>query len=163
MTVASQRPAGAATAAGADPGPIDPDAEAALAARLRLAVTRLSRPLRLQVAGGLTPSQISALATAERLGTPTLGELAAAEQVQPPSMTRMVAVLETAGTIGRIGDPADGRVVRVAVTAEGRRTLQRIRSMRNAFLAKRLRRLSDEERRQLASLVPLLERLVEGR
>jgi DNA-binding MarR family transcriptional regulator len=159
MTVASERPAGAAAEAGA----IDPDVEAALAARLRLAVTRLSRPLRQQVAGGLTPSQISTLATAERLGAPTLGELAAAEQVQPPSMTRMVAVLETAGMIGRIGDPADGRVVRVAVTAEGRRTLQRIRSMRNAFLAKRLRGLSDDERRRLAELVPLLERLVEGR
>jgi DNA-binding MarR family transcriptional regulator len=75
----------------------------------------------------------------------------------------MVAVLEAAGMLGRIDDPADRRVVRVEVTAEGRRTLQRIRSMRNAFLAKRLRRLSDGERRQLADLVPLLERLVEHR
>jgi DNA-binding MarR family transcriptional regulator len=160
MTVASERPAGGAPA---EAGPIDPGAEAALAARLRLAVTRLARPLRQQVAGGLTPSQISILATVERLGAPTLGELAAAEQVQPPSVTRMAGVLEAAGMIGRIGDPADGRVVRVAVTAAGRRTLQRIRSMRNAFLAKRLRGLSDDERRRLVELVPLLERLVEGR
>jgi DNA-binding MarR family transcriptional regulator len=139
----------------------DLDDEAALAARLRLAVTRLYRPLRQQVSGGLTPSQISALATAERLGEPTLGELASAEQVQPPSMTRMVAALEATGMLERLVDPADGRVVRVRVSVDGRRTLQRIRSMRTAVLARRLRRLSDDERRQLADLLPVLERLVE--
>ncbi|HZU78899.1 MAG TPA: MarR family transcriptional regulator [Acidimicrobiales bacterium] len=135
--------------------------EAELAARLRLGVTRLYRALRQQVAGGLTPSQISALATVGRLGNPTLGELAAAEQVQPPSMTRMVDALERAGMLERCLDPADGRIVRVGVTAEGRRTLQRIRSMRNAVLVRRLRRLSQDERARLADLVNLLERLVE--
>jgi len=151
------------SAAGA-PGPSledDTDAQAALAARLRLAVTRLHRLLRQQVAGGLTPSQISALSTAERLGTPTLGELASAEQVQPPSMTRMAGALEAAGMLERLVEPADGRVVRVRVSADGRRTLQRIRSLRNAVLAKRLRRLSDEEQQRLSDVVSLLERLVE--
>lgn len=143
-------------------GSPDLDAEAALAARLRLVVTRLNRALRQQVAGGLTTSQISTLATAARLETPTLGELAAAEQVQPPSVTRMVAALESARMLERRVDPDDGRVVRVAVTGEGHRTLQRIRSMRNALLARRLRRLSLEERRQVADLVPLLERLVDS-
>lgn len=141
---------------------IDRAAEAEVAARLRLAVTRLHRLLRQQVVGGLTPSQISALASAARLERPTLGELAAAERVQPPSMTRMVVGLERAGLLARLVDPADGRVVRVEVTAEGRRTLQRIRSLRNAVLVRRLARLTDDERRQLADLVPLLERLVEG-
>ena len=141
---------------------IDPLAEADVAARLRLAVTRLHRLLRQQVAGGLTPSQISALASAARLDRPTLGELAAVERVQPPSMTRMVVGLERAGLLERLVDPADGRVVRAGVTAEGRRTLQRIRSLRNAVLVRRLSRLTDAERRQLADLVPLLERLVEG-
>jgi len=149
-----------ATPPAADPP--DLDAEAALAARLRLVVTRLNRALRQQVAGGLTPSQISTLATAARLEGPTLGELAAAEQVQPPSVTRMVAALESAGMLERRVDPSDGRVVRVQVTGEGHRTLQRIRSMRNALLARRLRRLSGEERRQVADLVPLLERMVDS-
>src|SRR5579863_4220731 len=120
------------------PDPADP---AAMAARLRLAVMRLNRRLRSQVAGGLTPSQISTLATVDRLETPTLGELAAAEMVQPPSMTRTVASLEAAGMLERLPDPTDGRVARVRATAEGRRTLQRIRSMRTALLAQRLRLL----------------------
>lgn len=144
------------------PGAPDLDAEAALAARLRLVVTRLHRALRQQVAGGLTPSQISTLAAAERLGAPTLGELAAAEQVQPPSVTRTAAALESAGMLRRRLDPSDGRVVRVEVTAEGHRTLQRIRSMRNALLARRLRRLSLDERGQISDLVPLLERLLDS-
>jgi DNA-binding MarR family transcriptional regulator len=150
------------TVAPASSAPLPPDpADAAdMAARLRLAVTRLYRQLRRQVAGGLTPSQITTLATADRLGTPTLGALAAAELVQPPSMTRTVAALEASGMLERLVDPADGRVVRVRTTAEGRRTMVRIRSMRTALLAQRLRLLSDEERRRLADVVPILERLV---
>jgi DNA-binding MarR family transcriptional regulator len=69
--------------------------------------------------------------------------------------------LEAAGLLDRLVDPTDGRVVRVEVTPDGRRTLQRIRSLRNALLVRRLQRLSAGERRQLAELVPLLERLVE--
>src|SRR5579862_3786568 len=148
---ASRPPSGPATrpGPGRGPGPAAASAsatEAELAARLRLAVTRLYRPLRQQVVGGLTPSQISALATAARLGNPTLGELAAAERVQPPSMTRMVVALEEAGLLVRLVDPADGRVVRAGVTPEGTRTLQRIRSLRNAELVRRLQRLGDDER-----------------
>jgi len=139
---------------------LDAAAEAELAARLRVVVTRLDRPLRQQVVGGCTPSQVSALGTLARLGTPTLGELAAAEQVQPPSMTRIVVALEAAGLLARRVDPVDGRVVRVAVTPAGERTLARIRSLRTAVLARRLRKLTVDERRRLAELVPLLERLV---
>jgi DNA-binding MarR family transcriptional regulator len=135
--------------------------DAEIAARLRLAVTRLSRRLRQQVAGGLTSSQVSALATVERLGAPTLGELAAFEQVQPPSMTKMVVGLEGAGLVMRREDDSDGRIVRVVLTPEGRRTVQRSRSLRNAYLARRLRVLSEDERARLDELVELLEHLVE--
>ena len=135
--------------------------EAEVAARLRLAVTRLARKLRQQVAGPLTPSQMSALATAERLGCPTLGELAASEQVQPPSMTKMVVGLEAAGLVARREDDTDRRVVRVALTPEGRRTVQRSRSLRTAYLVRQLKRLSDAERASLEGVVGLLERLVD--
>jgi len=150
--------------AGAASGPhrdVAPESEAEIAARLRLAVTRLARRLRHQVAGPVTPSQVSALATVERLGSPTLGELAASEQVQPPSMTKMVVGLEAAGLVERREDDVDRRVVRVTLTSEGRRTVQRSRSLRTAYLVRRLRRLSEAERASLETVVSLLEHVVE--
>jgi DNA-binding MarR family transcriptional regulator len=137
------------------------DSETELAARLRLAVLRLSRRLRQQVAGGVTSTQFSALATVQRLGSPTLGELAMSEQVRPPSMTKIVVGLEAAGLVSRRVDVDDRRVARVMLTAEGRRVLQRSRSLRTAYLARRLRRLSPKERQALGDLVRLFERLVE--
>ena len=77
----------------ADPGSDsdgDERMDTEIASRLRMAVTRLHRRLRQQSAGGLTPSQASALASVAQLGSPTLGLLAARESVQPPSMTRIV-------------------------------------------------------------------------
>ena len=139
------------------------DSDSELAARLRLAVTRLARRLRQQVAGPVTASQVSALATVERLGRPTLGELAASEGVRPPSVTRIVDGLEHAGLVSRLVDDDDRRVARVVLTAEGRRVLQRSRSLRTAFLARRVRRLPVAERAALADLVRLLEKLVEER
>jgi DNA-binding MarR family transcriptional regulator len=136
--------------------------DAELASRLRLAVTRLHRRLRQHSAGGLTQSQASALASIGQLGSPTLGALAARESVQPPSMTRVVAALEALGHVARVVDPADRRVARVTLTASGRAVLQRSRSLRNAFLADQLRRLTPEERRGMGELTVLLERLVAG-
>src|SRR5881227_2139715 len=91
-----------------------------LASRLRLAVTRLARRLRQQAEGEATPSQLSALASVERLGPITLGELAAVERVQPPSMTRIVARLEESGYVTRVVDPTDRRVARAGITDAGR-------------------------------------------
>ena len=87
-----------------------------LATRLRVAVTRMNRRLRQQSLAGLSPAQASALASVNRLGTPTLGELAVAEQVQPPTMTRLVAAMEGAGLVARLADADDGRVCRVRLT-----------------------------------------------
>ncbi len=133
-----------------------------LAARLRMAVTRLHRRLRQQAGGGLTPSQASALAGVEVLGTPTLGELAARESVQPPTMTRIVAALEDQGLVARSSDATDRRVARVSLTAEGAAVLAGIRSAKDAFLAEALHRLAPADRRALAGLTGLLERLTDG-
>jgi DNA-binding MarR family transcriptional regulator len=130
-----------------------------LAAALRVAVMRLYRGLRQRSLGGLSPAQMSALATVDRRGNPTLGELAAEEQVQPPTMTRLVAGLEAQGLVARAEDAGDRRVSRVGVTPEGRRTLQRTRSLRNSYLATRLAALSEEERRALDAALPVLELL----
>jgi DNA-binding MarR family transcriptional regulator len=127
---------------------------------MRVAVTRLNRRLRHESLAGLSPAQASALGTVGRLGNPTLGEMALAEQVQPPTMTRLVAGMQEARLLVRLPDPADGRVCRVKLTAEGQRTLQRIRSLKNAYLSRRIQNLSHPERGELARLTELLERLV---
>jgi len=83
-----------------------------------------------------------------------------AEQVQPPTMTHLVAALEGAGLVTRSCDREDRRVTRVRVTAEGHRTLLRIRSSKNAYLARRFAGLDPSEQSAAADLVALLERLV---
>jgi DNA-binding MarR family transcriptional regulator len=136
--------------------------DAELAARLRLSVTRLARRLRQKSDVEATASQISALATIERLGPLTIGELSTAERVQPPSMTRIVAGLEDLDLIQRETDERDRRVARVRVAPLGQRLLERSRSKKNAYLAARLRALSDGERTTLAQAADILERLLES-
>src|SRR6266571_5953316 len=134
---------------------------AELAARLRLAVARLGRRLRQEAGGPLSPSMVSALATIERQGEITLGDLAAAERVQPSSVTSMVGKLEAAGHAVRRPDPADGRVTWIRLTAQGKRLLEREQARKNAFLARRLGRLDQKQVAALAAAVDVLERLVE--
>ena len=85
-----------------------------MAARLRLSATRLARRLRQEAGTGLTPSQLSALATVHNHGPLTLGSLAEREQVAPPSITKVVAKLEADGLLQRSPDPTDRRVSHVA-------------------------------------------------
>ena len=112
-----------------------PPDTAALAARLRLGVTRLARRLRQEAEVGITLSMLSALSSAERQGPLTMRDLCAAEQVQPPTMTRIVAALVEAGLVVREADPDDGRVAWVKVTPEGRRLLEESRRRKEAYLA----------------------------
>ena len=139
----------------------DEQSEAELVARLRLSVTRLYRRLRQHSVGGLTASQASALSSINRLGAPTLGELAVCESIQPPSMTKIVANLEEAGYVKRVVDQADRRVARVTLLAPGRKVLQQNRSLKNAYLARQLHQLDEQEREALGQLTVLLERLLE--
>jgi DNA-binding MarR family transcriptional regulator len=132
-----------------------------LAPRLRAAVTRLNRRLRASSLGGVSPAQASALAMVERLGAPALTELAQAEQVRPPSMTRLVDTLERDGLVERRVDAADRRCQRVTLTTAGRRALQSIRGRKTAFLEERLSRLSEAERSAVARALAILERLSE--
>ena len=133
-----------------------------LAARLRLAVTRLARRLRQEAEAGVTPSMLSALSSAERQGSLTMRDLCHAEQVQPPTMTRIVAALVEAGLVVREQDTADGRVAWVTVTTEGRRLLERSRRRKEAYLAKSLRSLEPEELRTLEAAAQILERLTDA-
>jgi DNA-binding MarR family transcriptional regulator len=135
-----------------------------LASRLRLSVTRLARRLRQQAGAEaeVTPSQLAALSSVERLGPITLGDLAAVERVQPPSMTRIVAGLEDAGLVARHIDQHDRRIARVQTTVAGRRFLDRSRSRKDAYLSARVRTLDAEDRAVLARAATLLEKLLES-
>lgn len=133
-----------------------------LAARLRLVVTRLSRQLRQRAEIGISPTQMSALAAIERHGSMTLGELAAHERVQPPSITAVVSRLEDQGLVERRPDPGDRRVARVEVTRDGHKLVARSRSRKDAELDRRLGALTDDERATLADATAILERLVEA-
>jgi DNA-binding MarR family transcriptional regulator len=135
--------------------------DASLVAGLRLVVMRLARRLRQQAEGDVTASMLSALSSIAHLGPLTLGELAAVEQVQPPSMTKIVGKLEEQGFVVREADERDRRVTRVRVSAEGAAYVERSRTLRNAYLAERLERLSASERATLERALPLLQRLVE--
>src|SRR3974390_2676401 len=105
-----------------------------VAGRLRIAVNRLQRRLRQQSLGGLSPGQAPALGPVPPPGSPPLGELAALEQVQPPTMTRIVANLADAGMVTREADANDRRSARVRLTPAGERGLARMRTPTKAFL-----------------------------
>jgi DNA-binding MarR family transcriptional regulator len=133
----------------------------ALPARLRLVVTRLARRLRQQGETAASPTQLSALATIERHGPLTLGDVAAIERVQPPTITAAVGRLEQRGLVARRTDPGDRRVAHVEVTPQGRRLLEQSRSRKTAYLQRRLAALSSDERETLERAAAILERVLE--
>jgi DNA-binding MarR family transcriptional regulator len=133
-----------------------------MTSRLRMVVARLSRRLRQEANEGATPSQLAALATVERHGPITLGDLAGHERVRPPTMTRIVAGLEETALLRRETDPADRRVARVTITPEGSRLLVRSRTRKDQFLAEMLEQLDADELAVVERAVPILERLIEG-
>jgi DNA-binding MarR family transcriptional regulator len=134
----------------------------ALSARLRLAITRTARRLRQEAGSGLSPSLTSALATIERSGPLTPSELAELERIQRPSATRIVARLEANGLVDRASDPSDGRVSLVSASSAGRALLRRLRTRKDAYLARRLGDLEAADAATLERAAAILERLLEG-
>ncbi len=109
---------------------------------------------------GISAARLSALSVVGFGGPRTLGELAAAEQVRPPTMTRIVAALERAGLVERVRDAADGRVTRIAATQRGRALLEEGRGRRTGRLATRLRTLPPADLATLERASALLEALL---
>jgi len=132
-----------------------------LASALRISVARLSRRLRSQrdPENELSVGQISVLGALFRNGECSVGELAAHERVQPPSMTRTVNCLADGGYVVRRPHATDGRQVVVSLSDKGLETLSKDRRRRDAWLAQRLRELTPEERAVLRQAAPILERL----
>jgi len=142
---------------------VDPNSSAtAVADRLHSAAIHLLRRVRKQdVATGEGPARLSALSVLVFGGPKTLGELAAAEQVKPPTMSRIVAGLARTRLIEVTADPHDARRMRIRATAKGTRLLQKGRQLRIAYLASHLESLTPEELARLGEAVEILQKLLE--
>jgi DNA-binding MarR family transcriptional regulator len=137
-----------------------PAETADLAATLRIGVARLSRRIRVERSGDdLTFNQLSVLGTLSRYGALPVGEIAAHENVKPPSMTRTVASLEDLGLVTRRPVATDGRQVLVDLTDEARAVMDADRRRRDAWLVQQLSDLSPAELSLLVEVAPILERL----
>jgi DNA-binding MarR family transcriptional regulator len=130
-----------------------------VAARLRLSATRLARRLRQEAGSGLTPSQMSALASVHRNGPLTLGALAECERVAPPSITKIAAKLESDGLIERTTDPSDRRVHLVSATKAGRGLIAESRRRNTAWLTARVQGLDTDDQARLAAALDVLDHL----
>jgi DNA-binding MarR family transcriptional regulator len=135
--------------------------DSGLASQLRVSVVRLARRLRSEREPGneLSVGAISVLGVLIRQGELTVGQLAAHERVQPPSMTRTVTALAESGYVVRRASTQDGRSVIVSLSEKGRETLLADRRRREAWLARRLKDFTVEERDLLRRATPLIERL----
>jgi DNA-binding MarR family transcriptional regulator len=132
-----------------------------LSSALRISVMRLSRRLRneREAADDLSANSLAVLGTLTRHGAMTIGDLAAAEKVQPPSMTRTVAALSARGLVQRSPHASDRRVVLVSLGEAAHEVIAESRRRKEAWLNQRLRELSPAERQVLREAAPILERL----
>jgi DNA-binding MarR family transcriptional regulator len=133
-----------------------------VAQSLRLSIARLARILRQQDRNGHGPTLTAALASVARHGGPTHGELAAMEQVAPPTITAVVGKMEALGLVTRETDSADRRVNRIRATPAGLAELDNVRSRRTEWLDVQLRQLSTDDLATLAAATTILTRLTEA-
>ncbi len=137
---------------------LTPAALARMASDLRLACMRISRRVRYESVVDIAPHQFSVLVRLEeRPSTP--GELAEAERVAKPTMTKTVAALVDRGLVERSSDPTDGRVVILSLTRAGRATVRETRRSRDAWMLRRVARLTPEEQQVLARAERILARV----
>jgi DNA-binding MarR family transcriptional regulator len=131
-----------------------------LASRLHSAAIHLLRHVRkIDTATGEGPARLSALSVLVFAGPLTLGKLAAAEQVKPPTMTRIAAGLEKSGLAERVTDPADARRVLIAATAKGRHLLFAGQRRRIELLTRELLRISAKDLDTLQDAIDVLEKI----
>ena len=124
------------------------------------AIHLLRRVRRTDALTGVPAAQLSALSVL--MGGPrTLGELANAEQVRPPTMSKLVSEMERVDLVRRSGDSEDARVVRVEMTAKGRRVLAKGRELRIADIERRIHRLSAADAGTVAAAVGIVEQMLQ--
>jgi DNA-binding MarR family transcriptional regulator len=133
---------------------------AELAAHLRPSLLRLTRVIRNQrVDMSVTLTQLSAMSTLNTKGPMSAGELANCERVQPPSMTKVLSMLEERGLVRRDAHPGDRRQAIMSITEAGVALLDSERRSRDAWLSQRLAQLTPDERAALRNVVPVLDKL----
>jgi DNA-binding MarR family transcriptional regulator len=120
----------------------------------------LRRARRDDPASGVAPAQLSALSVLVYKGALTLGQLASAEQVSPPSMSRTIDELEGHGLVRRARDKHDRRVVYAVATREGARLLRLAKQRRLALIAEDISKLTEAERETLAQASQILVRMM---
>jgi DNA-binding MarR family transcriptional regulator len=131
-------------------------------ARLRDSIGRLARYLRAIDAGsGLTPTQMSLLASLVRLGPVRMSDLAKRERLNVTLLSRAVAGLEDNGLVARTVDPADKRASTIAITRAGTQLLRRLRSARSDLLRSHVGSLNVRDQKRLVAVLPVLDQLVE--
>jgi len=134
---------------------------AALADQLHSAAIHLLRTLRKEDdASGLSAPRLSALSVVVFGGPLALGQLARAEQVRPPTMTRIVTGLETVGLVKRIGDSRDHRVTKIQATQKGQRVLAAGRARRVRVLTEAVNALESSELAELARAIQLITEVI---
>ncbi|WP_224388062.1 MarR family winged helix-turn-helix transcriptional regulator [Pseudonocardia sp. ICBG1293] len=131
-----------------------------VASRLRLAVGRLNRRIRIDGSESLPPLQLSTLVTVEQHGPLRLSELARREGVTAPTMSRVLSALDDQGMVERAADPGDARGVLISISTAGRDRLREVRSQRTALVARRLDRLDADQRAALEAALPAIEALI---
>ena len=138
----------------------DPTRRGVAADRIHSAAIHLLRHLRKQdVVMGLSPARASVLSILVFGGPRTLGELAAAEQVRPPTITRLTRGMEAAGLVRRAVDTSDRRIVRLHATAKGKRLLSLGRQRRLSHLTAKMKRLDTRQVALIEEAAGILERL----
>jgi DNA-binding MarR family transcriptional regulator len=143
------------------PQPAGADLLTEEATRLRLAVGRLHRRIRIEGGESLPPLQLSALTTVALHGPLRLSELAKREAVTAPTMSRVLGSLDDQGLVVRAADPQDARGVLITVSEAGQARLDAVRTRRTALIARRLERLDDDQREAIRAALPAIEALLE--
>lgn len=157
MMLASKQPITPSMPTKTEPPQVQP------AAQLRVLFGRISRRLRQTQAGaGLTPTQLSVLATVVRHGPLGLAQLSQREGINPTMLSRIVAKLGGQGLVTRRSDPLDGRAAVLLATAKGGRLQRRIQLERNDSLGQRFEQLPESQRQLLLNAMPAMEALADS-
>jgi DNA-binding MarR family transcriptional regulator len=137
------------------------EAGAGLGADLLAVVARLNRYATQRSQMQLPAAQARLLSTIDAHGEARICDLASVDHCSQPTMTTQVRRLEDAGLVARTADPCDARAVRIRITPEGMRTLNRVRADRAAAIAPQLAKLESADRQALADAVVVLRRVLE--